>query len=50
MIWIFMWTEEPEIKSKQASERDRNLRIILEGPKIRYDEVDESSDGKSGSQ
>jgi hypothetical protein len=25
MIWIFMWSEEPEIKSKQASKRDRNL-------------------------
>ena len=25
MIWIFMWSEEPEIKSKQASKRDRTL-------------------------
>ena len=23
MIWIFMWCEEPEIKSNQASKRDR---------------------------
>ena len=45
-----MENEGDEIKSKQASKRDRTLRIILEGPKIRYDEVDESSDGKSGSQ
>ena len=25
IIWIFMWSEEPEIKSKQASKRDRTL-------------------------
>ena len=25
MIWIFMWCEEPQIKSKQASKRDRTL-------------------------
>ena len=25
MIWIFMWCEEPEIKSKQVSKRDRTL-------------------------
>ena len=25
MIWIFMWSEEPEIKSKQASKSDRTL-------------------------
>ena len=25
MIWIFMESDEPEIKSKQASKRDRNL-------------------------
>ena len=25
MIWIFMESEEPEIKSKQASKRDRTL-------------------------
>ena len=25
MIWILMWSEEPEIKSKQASKRDRTL-------------------------
>jgi hypothetical protein len=25
MIWIFMWSEEPEIKSKQVSKRDRTL-------------------------
>ena len=27
MIWIFMWSEEPEIKSKQASKRDRTLQF-----------------------
>ena len=26
MIWIFMWSEEPEIKSKPASKRDRTLQ------------------------
>ena len=26
MIWIFMWSEEPKIKSKQASKRDRTLK------------------------
>ena len=24
-IWIFMWSEEPELKSKHASKRDRTL-------------------------
>ena len=27
MIWIFMWSEEPKIKSKQASKRDRSLYV-----------------------
>ena len=26
MIWIFMWSEEPEIKSKQSSKIDRTLK------------------------
>ena len=29
LIWIFMWSEEPEIKSKQASKRDMTLRIFI---------------------
>ena len=29
MIWIFMSSEEPEIKSKQASKRDRTLKGML---------------------
>ena len=29
MIWIFMESEEPEIKSKQASKRDRTLKSRL---------------------
>ena len=28
MIWIFMESEEPEIKSKQASKKDRTLIIL----------------------
>ena len=28
MIWIFMWSEEPEIKSKQAFKRDRTLSLV----------------------
>ena len=28
MIWIFMESEEPEIKPKQASKRDRTLPLI----------------------
>ena len=36
MIWILMWSEEPEIKSKQASKRDRTLQIatIIKWPPI----------------
>ena len=30
MIWIFMWSEEPEIKSKQAYKRDRTLMSGIE--------------------
>ncbi len=34
MIWIFMWSEEPEIKSKQASKRERTLcRVSVQGVK-----------------
>ena len=29
MVWIFMWSEESEIKSKQASKRDRALKDHL---------------------
>ena len=29
MIWIFMWSEEPEIKSKQASKRNRTLNFRM---------------------
>jgi hypothetical protein len=30
MIWIFMESAEPEIKSKQASKRDRTLPMYLQ--------------------
>ena len=30
MIWIFMASEEPKIKSKQGSKRDRTLSDKLE--------------------
>ena len=33
MIWIFMESEEPEIKSKQAYKRDRTLRQFFWGLK-----------------
>ena len=34
MIWIFMWSEEPEIKSKQASKRDRTLLSKYETTRV----------------
>ena len=27
MIWIWIWSEEPDVKSKQASKRDRTLYL-----------------------
>ena len=29
MIWIFMESEEPEIKSNQASKKDRTLKKVF---------------------
>ena len=41
MIWIFMWSEEPEIKSKQASKRDRTLKKLMKRPnRKRYRSID----------
>ena len=36
MIWIFIWSEEPEIKSKQASKtkRDRIFKMPISKLKI----------------
>ena len=41
MIWIFMWSEEDEIKSQQASKRDRTLKKLMKRPnRKRYRSID----------
>ena len=48
MIWIFMESVEPEIKSKQASKRDRTLRGFLERFDNQSEVLGTSSNGGIG--